>query len=387
MFLLRKRVFTALLIGLLSIAFFMQSALAAEFGGFGALPAQVEGEELRDWFVYEISEGESIEDVVVIKNNTDAAANFYVYSADSSNSSGGGFAAKQRSEEMSAVGSWINLNLEDESVAQKLQDDGSFLLSSGDSLEIPFELNVPEGVDVGEHTGGVMIEPANGASEDGSGLQLSLRTGVRVYITVPGVILRDLKISNFAVNNNPELVVYDSFLSVENLGNVSTSLDATLFVNNILFPEKSFVVERADYSVLRDVTADISFRFDKPLIGVYNLSAEAVYEKDGDEVVMKTENQIIYSFASTTVLLIFIGSIILILLIIILATRLVARNLFWKKCKLKSTDTANSIARKYGVPAKLITKKNKLKSNSLKNKFTILIPRKAFNNYEKKRRK
>ena len=110
------------------------------------------------------------------------------------------------------------------------------LLPAKDAAEIRFTFSVPADVEVGEHTGGILIQKAEveRAALEGQGIAITTRVGVRIYQTVPGEILKEMKIKNFFLTKNytefnyknlfkrwaqPETITVTT--EVENLGNVS----------------------------------------------------------------------------------------------------------------------------------------------------------------------
>ena len=70
-------------------------------------------------------------------------------------------------------------------------------LAPGVSQTVPFTITVPANVSVGEHNGCILIQEKKPKKEDQPGVNLSIRTGLRVALTVPGDIERKLEIAGF----------------------------------------------------------------------------------------------------------------------------------------------------------------------------------------------
>lgn len=59
-------------------------------------------------------------------------------------------------------------------------------MEPGTNEIIPFTITVPKNASVGEHNGCILIqEKKNSPKEDQAGMSLSVRTGIRVAVTVP----------------------------------------------------------------------------------------------------------------------------------------------------------------------------------------------------------
>ena len=200
-------------------AVFAFSLITTSFaaGGIGGYPLTPLDSDNPNWFMYNLDRGETYEDTMVVKNGTDKEWIVDIYPADGAISSGGGFTVKQKSEEMDSIGTWITLEKEE------------VRLAPGESEQVGFSITIPENANVGETAGGIMFEKRDPAElseeEGGGGIKLSIRTGVRVYNTVPGDIKEELVLEAF----NAELVKKDGgkFImlntNLQNAGNVSST--------------------------------------------------------------------------------------------------------------------------------------------------------------------
>jgi hypothetical protein len=150
------------------------SVSAIEYEGVSAYPANpVPGDDrTASWFVYTLSPGGSREDAVVISNQTAEERTIDLYPADSTPTTGDGFALKQQAETMTEVGSWIKL------------DGNSVTLKPHGTAEVKFSLAVPEDKPAGLYAGGIMLAEREKMKTETAGLDINVRMGVRVYVTV-----------------------------------------------------------------------------------------------------------------------------------------------------------------------------------------------------------
>ncbi len=155
-------------------------AQGASLGGVGGKPANpdLDDGETDQWFVYNLAPGESVEDELLVDNSTDQTVIVKLYPADSTPSTDGGFALDQEVESRDDVGAWVTLS------------QTGLTLGPRESVVVPFTLSVPDdpSLDVGEHAGGILIQPVV-ENVDQGGIQLQLRTGVRIYVTLPGAVV------------------------------------------------------------------------------------------------------------------------------------------------------------------------------------------------------
>ena len=264
-------------------------AQGASLGGVGGKPANpdLDDGETDQWFVYNLAPGESVEDELLVDNSTDQTVIVKLYPADSTPSTDGGFALDQEVESRDDVGAWVTLS------------QTGLTLGPRESVVVPFTLSVPDdpSLDVGEHAGGILIQPVV-ENVDQGGIQLQLRTGVRIYVTLPGAVVEDMSFSEFSVDlSKPDFV--GARVSITNEGN--TSEDISLVLNAVpAWPWmgellKSYPVEvERSLQVLRDSSLTSSFELPRPFFGVLNVSAEVSYD-DGAET-LSTETKRVWVF-------------------------------------------------------------------------------------------
>lgn len=118
---------------------------------------------------------------------------------------------------------------------------------------------MPLVVDVGEHSGCILVQEIKDEDVSQTGLKLSVRVGTRVSIIVPGEVIKNLALTYFDVEskfNGPVTVSSNLF----NSGNASILADLTLSVKDIFGREQEPI--KVQQKVYRDQTA--RWNFDLP---------------------------------------------------------------------------------------------------------------------------
>ncbi len=162
----------------------ISSSFAIEYGGFGGRPAYPRADNPRteSIFIHTLEPGAVQKEGITVINNSSETKTVLVYAADSTPSTGGAFACKQFAEEQTDVGSWVKLT------------KNEIKLGAGTTQLIPFTITVPENAGVGEHNGCILIQEKKEKKDGQPGVNLSIRTGLRLAITIPGDIERKLEI-------------------------------------------------------------------------------------------------------------------------------------------------------------------------------------------------
>jgi len=249
----------SLAVSILVISFFFipQTAMAIESGGIGGKPAypRPDNPKTESIFVHTLGPGINQEEGVIVINNTPGQKTLSVYATDSTPSSGGGFACKQFSEPKTGVGSWISLR------------QATVILEPNTNVIIPFTITIPQFVDVGEHNGCIVIQEVKPNIETQKGMSLAFRSAIRVAITIPGEIIRNLKITGFtSAKNKKGVIVFTPKL--KNLGNTSLSPDIAITTHSVL---RTDILQQkkigGKYLVLRDDISELNFELDPPFWG------------------------------------------------------------------------------------------------------------------------
>ena len=195
------------------------SVLAA---GIGSRPANPDPNNPRTQsiFIYQLNRGASKSDQLTITNGLAEQADIEVYAVDGTVTATGDMTCNQQVEEKKDAGNWVKLVKSD------------VALAPGASTNVDFAVTVPNKADVGEHNACLVIQrKADPAAAKKGGIQLQTRQAVRMAITIPGNIHRDVTIDKFAVDNNSKQL-YN--IAIKNSGNVSADVDVKLLVKDML---------------------------------------------------------------------------------------------------------------------------------------------------------
>lgn len=194
---------------------------AIEYGGLGIYPnateVDVSNNLTKAWFIYVLEPGEIWKGKVDVINTSIEGLTAKVYPVDAVTTTDGAFAPESEDKEKVGVGAWITLVESEPSSA--VADGLEVFLKPGEAKTIDFTITVPDIVDVGDHMGAIIVQNKN-PSEDagGSGLRITTRVGARMYITVPGEIVRRLEFNTFTEKFEDGKVTL--FPSLSNDGNV-----------------------------------------------------------------------------------------------------------------------------------------------------------------------
>lgn len=112
---------------------------------------------------------------------------------------------------------------------------------------MPFTIKVPENAGVGEHNGCILIQEKKSKADGQTGVSLSVRTGIRLVVTVPGDIVRKLEIAGFTLERTEKGIVLHPH--VKNTGNVSIDADVSIVTRNML--GLVFMRSGGQYPILR----------------------------------------------------------------------------------------------------------------------------------------
>lgn len=275
---------TLLFISAYSFLLLPVTTQAIESQGLGGYPANPNPNipATEDWFIYTIIPGDSINDALMVANNTDETKTLELYPADQTSSSGGGLALKQQVEEMNEVGAWIDL------------EQSEVTLNPGQSQEISFTVTAPSDLSPGEYIGGIIIQEKKPPLIN-QGLALHTRMGVRMYLTVPGEIIEDIELlpinyirgRNFPSLNFEEIwqVRDTAQIQVQNNGNlhhdVNTVIQMRDFWGNLIYENHDI-----SFQVLKNSTYEWNSVIDRPVWGgIYSVSAKTeIKMRDGNEI-------------------------------------------------------------------------------------------------------
>ncbi len=405
---------------------------ALDYGGIGGRPATSDPnvQNSQSWFIYNLAAKTQKQDVLIVVNSTNEEQEIMVYPADSTPSSDGAFALKQKTEAMTDIGSWIKLYpseavFADEAVwkalypkeadsksiidrcsiiqlgagdlAKSLEvveslkgkkisaveiayltalvpwcqgvSEYTFKLASNTQTELPFVISIPETADVGEHTGGIMVQKVEAQQVQGTGIALTTRVGVRVYETVPGEQISKITLGNFNYTYDVVKKSYSFSVAVKNEGNVGKDVLITLHIINkltgqevILDQGKKSTFERP-LQVMRNDQLISNFEWQAPVFGYYQVRAEVSYDDNGQAMTLNTSDLIII-----VVPWLYVGAILVLMVLVVVIIiyrksryRQKVKKHQWKQYRMKKDVSLMQLARVSGVNWKTLAKVNKIR--------------------------
>ncbi len=192
----------------------------------------------KSWLIKKAKAGSNIEACVLVANPTSETKTIKVAPQDGLPSSGGSLSMSSESDELTALGSWIDLGQDTQT---------TITLDSGKGREFKFSINVPSNVDPGEYGGAISITELVDDNNSGN-FQILKRYGNRVYVTVTPEeeLTLGTEFSNFEFIV-PGAQSYESFTSkakayawndmamnwkFETVGNIFTKKKGTLTITN-----------------------------------------------------------------------------------------------------------------------------------------------------------
>lgn len=409
----------------LTLSFFAKNASAIEYGMIGGRPANPDPNVPNNeaWFIYNLEVGQSREDAIEVMNLFEQSFEVMVYAADTVKSSGGGFALKQFSEKNSEVGTWVKFYpdpvpeffkgvfekkekrileickmsredflLEEEFKKTEIAQEqfrsleewcrGKELverkLGPQERSFVPFVFSVPQNADVGEHTGGILIQKKSSddvSQGNGSSVKLTTRVGVRIYETVPGEIVKKLSIDMLRVSKHFEEFDFSDWFGkekkpkefivetrVSNLGNVSLEHENNLIIRDLLFKKKNEEIPRK-FQALKGDKFVANYSWNKPLFGYYSFQSEIKYNDGNKDVALKSDlvKMLIIPWRELS-----ISAAVLVLAGIgMLIWRKRRKNVYggdgWVAYRVAKNDTVVKLAQKHKVDWKILAKTNKMK--------------------------
>lgn len=346
--------------------FLISDVFGLEAGSLGIRPAYPDPKNklTQSWFIYNLEPGESKEDAAIVTNFGGEEVTIKIYVVDSKLSNDDSFTLEMENEEKNDVGAWVKF-LKEELIEETKEvgkveiEKMEVTLDAGEAKEIPFIITISENADVGEHSGGIVIQAIPKERAEGQ-MVVVTRMGARIYQTVPGEIIKKLVLTNFTVQSKKEKYIIN--FSLKNEGNVSLTPEVKLSINDLFFHKIDQALQ-SKFQVSRGAEIRRSFEWEKPKLykftypGKFLLQAEINY--DGEQI--KSDPIIIWIIPWLEISI--LGGIILILLIIFGIRKLLAKKerKRMKEYKVKAGETIESIASQFGMNWRKLAKINKLK--------------------------
>ncbi len=138
----------------------------------------------QSWFIFRQQAGGKIQDAAIIKNNTNQSYKAHLYSVDATSNASGQFVLNMENDEKKYISKWLTLKTSET------------IIGPNQNIEIPFTIEVPKDMPPGQYFGGIVIEespvePNSNAKDPKAGTAnviVKTRMGLRIYLTIPGVI-------------------------------------------------------------------------------------------------------------------------------------------------------------------------------------------------------
>lgn len=340
------------------IAFFLLLPIygyALSLGGIGIMPGQGSGH--RDWFIYDLKPGEQQEDYVDVMNNTDQEQYITVRPYDSEASNIGGFALSGPNREQKGIGLWVQL------------EEEKITLVPGEVRRLKFTLTVPLTADVGEHSGAITAQGAPKELKGKSGIAIGTRVGARIYVTVPGKIIKKAKLISFTLTDWKERGYIQLDLTAKNEGNVTITPISRLNVGGWGLEKRYKIFHDTTpppkgFELMRNTEVSTNWQWHRPYFGYYTFQVVMEYE-DENNVMQKITTDTLSLFIVPWKDAAIFGSILLMVLIIIIAWIIYRKKKYsrkgWDEYKVKENDNIMALAQKHSIPWKTMVKVNRIK--------------------------
>ena len=251
------------------ILLFTHASVLAQAGSIGIAPANPKVGNLRSRsiFIHTLKGGETVEDGVRVFNYTKEPRTVKIDAVDSVAAVDGSFSCKQNSENKTDVGQWIRLSRNE------------VVVQPGENETVPFTITAPKDAGPGEHGACITAQDTkNTGSKKEGGIALGFRNAIRVAITVPGKIVKQLTIQKVVVDRNEKGNYTVSPVS-KNTGNVSLDVTTRVQLRSVFGQETP--VQKATYPVIAGATTGWAFEFKRPFWGgIYKAQTSIAYDSD-----------------------------------------------------------------------------------------------------------
>ncbi|MFZ1249596.1 MAG: DUF916 domain-containing protein [Candidatus Saccharimonadales bacterium] len=349
---------------------------AVDNSAIGITPAYPSAENPRTGtiFIHTIKPGEAAKDGIRIYNYTKDTRTVELRAVDSVMAVDGSFSCRQDAEKRSEMGLWVKLE------SQKV------VLEPESDQVVPFTINLPDKVSPGEHGGCITAQDRQSfAKSTGGGVQLGFRSAIRIAVTVPGKLIKDIVFTGITVSRDADNFILSPGL--HNKGNVSLDVSQRMQVTDI-FGNKS-EIKKADYPVMPDAKTSWTFAFARPFWGnIYKANTSLTYNSNAlaglgekNDSPKKISSQTGYFFVMPTPQALVVEVVLVLLPILILATIMHKRRQKkhlrkkWSEYVVKPHDTLVELAASRGVRWKRVARVNHIKAPFiLKTGQKLLLP-------------
>ena len=279
---MKRLLFISVLTLLFLICLPQNQLLAATFEGLSVFPssyeAGTEGSAAR--FDLELYPGEIHQDKIKISNKSGKDATYKIFAADGKTTADGAFALSGVNDPKTEVGSWVSLEKDEVSIP------------NGNEASVNFTVKVPSDAEVGDHLGGISVFDTNQnqkqTDENGFVLNITTRVGVRIYVTVPGEIVKSMELTDFKGGLDPKTdkIVLD--FGLKNTGNVRVEPRGEIKILNAILGSsaQNFPIDLR--MVLPGNPTTVPIIWDKtPIAGKYVVRANISYGDQPDQMIQK----------------------------------------------------------------------------------------------------
>ena len=330
---------------LLLNSFLPGELFAIEYGGVGGQPAQFRAEEpkSKNIFIHTVQPGQTLQESIIVYNldGEGEEKTLEIQGVDAIHSSGGGVACAQALDEQKEVGTWIALEKTEVQLAASQRET------------IPFTISAPEEIEAGEYNGCIVIKEQK--NEGGTGLSLSTRVGIRVALTIPGELRREIVEPTIvrSIRENGDFIFQ---ISGRNTGNVSVDTTVSLKLRS-LATGVLLLEQGGGYPVYRGKTQQWNFDVKKPFWGgPYVVSTSLSYDpKNGGEAIVLKAPKIFLFILPHPIALVIEGLVLVALL---------CSFILWRR--KKRSAAVKKAQRRAQVRRKVQTRKRPVRSRSTK---------------------
>jgi len=240
---------------------------AASYAGLGVYPNESEWSEqnllTKSWFIYALEPGEVKNAKVDVINQSDQPVEVKIYPVDAVTTKDGAFAPQPEDAKKTGVGAWTSLPVSELS------------LGPNETKTVDFTIKVPENAEVGDHMGAIIVQGKEvPAAAEGTTMRVVTRVGARIYLTVPGELIRELELNEFSWKMEEGLAVF--YLTLTNKGNIRISPKGEIEIKNKSgkVVDKIAITER---EVFPKDTIVLPTRWEKTMTGKFTALATIDY--------------------------------------------------------------------------------------------------------------
>lgn len=318
-------------------------------------------------FIYTVDPNQSYQDELLVANDTDETVMVHLDAVDNALTADGSFACKQDGEPKEFFGKWVAFSNQD------------FEMAPRERKRVPFTVNTPENIDVGEHSGCITVSKLNeDALVQSNGVRLNFRNAVGAFLTVKGEIIEKIEWSLFALErlSKDQVAILASF---KNEGNVYGRIQSQLRVYNLFGREVGSFTQGG--VVFRDRELHLRYMLDGlDSALLYRVEIDANYESKSGETKNLAPKKMFFLMAPNLMYGLLYGSVVM--LILSFVTWRVSTRRFYKKIRqtwvmtvVKKAKSLPALAAEYHVDWALIAKVNQLKAPyDIQEGMSLLLP-------------